>query len=77
MNEVKKERTAAEIQSEYQNLCAKAGHIQYTIDVYQRDLERINATLRDLNNEHSKAKQKEADAAKAVEVNSEVPNETA
>lgn len=72
MNEEKKERSVVEIQTEYQNLCAKAGHLQYTVDVYQRDLERINATLRDLNNEHAKAKQAEADAAKA-----QVPNETA
>ncbi len=65
MSEEKKERSVAEIQAEYQNLCAKAGHLQYTVDVYKSDLQRINAALRDLNNEHAKAKQKEADQAKA------------
>lgn len=69
-----KERSAAEIQNEYQNLCAKAGHIQYTIGVMQSDLSRINSALRDLNTEHAKVKQKESEATVAKE---EVSNESA
>lgn len=68
--EQKKARSSAEIQNEYQNLCARAGHIQYTINVMEGDLERINGALRDLNNEHSQVKQAE-DAAKLSEVKNE------
>ncbi len=62
----KKERSSSEIQSEYQLLCAKAGHLQYSVGVMKQDIERINAALRDLNNEHFKAKERDA-AAKAEE----------
>lgn len=77
MEEQKKAaRSSAEIQNEYQNLCARAGHIQYTIDVMQKDLERMNAALRDLNNEHAQVKQAEAAAAEAAAKLSEVKNES-
>lgn len=54
-----KKRSIPEIQSEYQNLCLKAGHLQYQVYTFSRDLEMVNQELRDLN--------LEAAAVKAVE----------
>lgn len=50
MSEVAKSpRAVSDIQSDYQNLCLKAGHIQYQIFALSKDLELVNSSLRDLN----------------------------
>ncbi len=71
MEENKKERSSAEIQQEYQQVCAKAGHLQYSIAQTQLDLEQLNAALRGLQVEHSKAKEREKNAAKSAEAQEE------
>lgn len=48
-DEIKKERTVADIQTEYQNLCVKAGHIQYQVFALETDLKMVNETLKALN----------------------------
>lgn len=71
VEEVKKVRGIQDIQGEYQALCAKAGHLQYQLYTFQKDLNLVNDTLRDLNVEASKMHQEEqakkAEEAKAVE----------
>lgn len=61
-------RSIPEIQQEYQNLCLKAGHVQYQIYTHTSDLELVNAQLRDLNLEAAAVKAEEdkkaAEAAK-------------
>lgn len=42
-------RTIPEIQQEYQNLCLKAGQLQYQVYTFSKDLEMVNKELRDLN----------------------------
>lgn len=44
-------RAGAEIQQEYQQLCANAGQLQFQMRLYARDLERIQARLEAVNNE--------------------------
>jgi hypothetical protein len=56
-------RTIPEIQNEYQNLCLKAGHLQYQVTVFQGDLDLVNKELRDLNLEAASVKAAEAKAA--------------
>jgi septal ring factor EnvC (AmiA/AmiB activator) len=58
-------RTVQEIQNEYSNLCAKAGHLQYQIATLGKDLDLLNAQLRDLNFEAASAKNNE-EAVKAA-----------
>lgn len=60
MSEEKKSRSLQEIQSDYQNLCVKAGHIQYQISVMSEDLALVNKTLKDLNFEGAAAQAKAA-----------------
>lgn len=55
----KKERSSIEIQAEYQNLCLKAGQVQYQKAVSESDLQRLNSALRDLSIEYAKAQQRE------------------
>lgn len=50
-----KTRSLEEIQQEYQGVCCKAGHSQYQVHVYQLELERLNAKLRELNMEAANA----------------------
>lgn len=57
-------RSFAQIQEEYQKLCYRAGHIQYQVYTYQRDLDSLNSTLRDLNIEAAAAKNAEAEQPK-------------
>lgn len=57
MSEEKKSRTIQEIQQEYQNLCARAGHLQYTIKCTAEDLHQVNEQLKDLNLEAVSAKE--------------------
>ena len=59
MSEEKKERSAKEIESEYQNLTFKSGALQYELDCKRKDLEMINDTLRSLAFEYIEAKKKE------------------
>jgi hypothetical protein len=61
------ERTIETIQREYSQGCAKAGQLQYQIFTLAKDLELVNASLRDLNNEAATLSQKK-------EVPSEVPS---
>lgn len=56
MSEEKKQRTVIEIQQEYHGVCAKAGHLQYSIKTLNNDLEAVNQTLLDLNLEAAAAK---------------------
>ena len=63
----KQVRSSAEIQNEYTRVCNKAGHIQYQIHALSKDLELINQSLRDLNQEHYKAKEREKAEQAAVE----------
>jgi hypothetical protein len=62
----KKDRSVAEIQQEYQQLCFKAGHLQYQIDALSKDLAVLNGTMRDLNFEAAGAQAKEAEAKAAL-----------
>lgn len=48
---MQEQRPIPEIQQQYQGLCTKAGHLQYQIDVLNRELKILNDTLRDLNSE--------------------------
>lgn len=49
--ETKSPRTVEDVQRDYSNLCTKAGHIQYQIDTLSKDLDLLNQSRRDLNNE--------------------------
>ncbi len=49
-----KERKVEDIQSEYGQLCTKAGHLQYQIYALSKDLALVNEQLRELNFEASK-----------------------
>jgi len=44
-------RELNEIQNEFQNVCAKAGHAQYQIEVFKKELDGLNKRLLDLNKE--------------------------
>jgi len=55
-----KARGIPEIQQEFTNLCAKAGHLQYQVFTYSRDLETLNNQMRDLNFEAAALNAKEA-----------------
>lgn len=67
--EAKPERTMAQIQAEYQQLCFKAGQLQYQVKTGKDDLELVNKELRSLNLEAAAMKadeaKKAADKAKA------------
>jgi hypothetical protein len=60
-------RTVEEIQREYSNLCAKAGHVYYQIATLEKDLELVTASLRDLNIEAATAAKEAAASAPAAE----------
>lgn len=49
-------RTLAEVTQEYSNLCAKAGNLQYQIQVFGEDLKLVNEQLKELNFEAAKIK---------------------
>lgn len=69
MSEAPKSRDVSEIQVDYQNLCLKAGHIQYQIFALSKDLELVNSSLRDLNLEAAnvKSQSESVEPPKAVE----------
>lgn len=61
-----KSRTVEQVQQEYTQVCARAGHIQYQIAQLKNDLELANSSLQSLNREAfdlAQAKAKEAAAA--------------
>lgn len=60
MSEQSKPRTLDDIRAEYQNLCSKAGHLQYQIHALSDDLELTNKALRDLNLEAAALPKEEA-----------------
>jgi len=64
MSETKKERSVAEIQQEYTNMCARAGQLQYQISIATKDLVALNTALQNLNLEAAAAQNK-ATAAQA------------
>lgn len=51
----KKERTVEEIRNEYGQLCAKAGHLSYQIQVLTEDLKVLYDSMKQLNFEAAKA----------------------
>lgn len=57
------ERTLQDIQNQYTSLCNKAGHIQYQVATFKRDLDLINSSLRDLNFEATALQTKQAQKA--------------
>lgn len=46
-----KKREISDIQQDYQNLCTKAGHVNYQISTLKKDLALINESLQTLNQE--------------------------
>lgn len=63
----KSSRSVAEIQQEFTAICARAGHLEYQVFTYRKDLEILNNQMRELNFEAAavqaqelKAKQEEA-----------------
>lgn len=71
-------RTVPEISQQYTQLCTQAGHLQYEIATKTKDLDLLNSTLRDLNNEAYAAQQAEKEAkakADAEAKKSEEPKE--
>lgn len=52
-------RTFETIQTEYQQLALKSGHIQYQIYAFSKDLQLLNDQMRDLNFEGAKLKSEE------------------
>lgn len=61
-------RPLSEIQSEYQQLCLRAGDLQYKRDAMLRDLNVINGRLRDVNLEAASLQRTEEEAKKTTEV---------
>lgn len=67
MSEQKASRTLAEVQTDYQTLCMKAGHTQYQLYVLNADLVLMNSEIRDLNLEAA-AIQQESAAKQAAQI---------
>lgn len=63
----KPSRSSHDVQQEYAKLCSQAGHLQYQISVFDKDLEVLNNTLRELNFEYAAAQRREVEAAKPAE----------
>lgn len=55
----KPERTVDGIQNEYAGICTRAGHLQYQIFTLNKDLDLLNAQMRELNFEAAKLKSQE------------------
>lgn len=60
-------RSVQEIQADYSNTCARAGHVQYQMRNLEKDLSLINEQLQSLNFEAAAAARAEQEAAKAPE----------
>ena len=68
MSETEKpKRTLVEIQSEYQQLCTRTGHLYYQSVGLKSDLDMLTGRLRDLNLEAAAVQKAEADAKAAAE----------
>lgn len=61
----KTHREISVIQTEYQQLCTKLGHLNYQIDAHKRDCDLIISSLRDLNLEAVATQAASAEAAKS------------
>lgn len=59
-------RTKEDIAREYSNLCTKAGHAAYQVATIQKDIDLMQATMRDLNLEAAAADKAEAEKAPEV-----------
>jgi chromosome segregation ATPase len=70
MSEIKPVKSSQDVQLEYNRLCSRAGHLQYTISTLEKDLEQVNEALRDLNQQHHEAREREK--ALQAEKNQEV-----
>lgn len=71
MSDAKTLRTLEEIQMEYQQLCTKAGHLQYQLHTITSDLSVVNSTLRDLNIEAATVHKASQELLKAAEAANE------
>lgn len=60
-----KPRTSADIQTDFNNLAFRAGHLQHDIYNKEKELKMFNESLRDLQVEYSKVKQQEDAEQKA------------
>lgn len=69
-----KERTSQDIQLEFNNLCFRAGSLQFEIDQKKADLDMLNKTMRDLSFEYIKVKNSESAAASAPADKEPAPN---
>lgn len=58
-------RTIEDVKTEYAQLCQKAGHLQYQVSVFAKDLELVNGTLRELNLEAAKIQRETDEKEKA------------
>ncbi len=65
-------RSMAEIQRAYQELCVKAGQLQYQVKVYGDELSKTNTELLAINNEAAARKQLDDQAAPKTEETSNV-----
>jgi hypothetical protein len=77
MAEEKKQRTMDEIGGEYQQLCVRAGDLQYKIRIFGKDLDTINKQLEALNFEaaavQAESLKKAEEAKKAAEAAAPAP----
>lgn len=69
-------RSVAEIQTEYQQLCCKAGHLQYQVSELKKELALVNDTLQTLNLEAFNSKAAETTTAYAAIPAQEIPAPT-
>ena len=65
----KAKRTIPEIQQEFSQACAKAGHLQYQIYVFGEDLKLVNEAIKTLNFEAAAVSQDEAKKAEEAKNN--------
>lgn len=70
-----KTRTMADVQNEFQSLCAKAGHIQYQIHVLTKDLDQVNTQVEDLNFEAAAISRAEKEAKAKEAANEQTKKE--
>lgn len=63
-------RELSEIQKAYQQQCINAGQIQYQIEIFKKDLDKVNEALLSLNREASARNQLDAES-KAKEASNE------
>lgn len=61
-----KARTSKDIQTEFNNIAFRAGHLQHDIWTKEKDLKMFNDTLASLQVEYNQVKQQEDSVAKAL-----------